>query len=311
MFAITQPPNSLHHAISSLAQRAPHLGVPLQQTSAAHGLPGLKAHPLLGKWKEQGAWADECYDVRCQAFDGCTVDRLRSLRRLHCAPNAGLWLTAHPKPGEWERFSAQEWQALLAFRIGAPLYPPNSSCKACGNPMDPFGDHAVCCASSGLYWHHDRVRDALMQLTKKAGWNPELEVCIPNSRDRPADILLRSSESRPLAVDVTVTHPLRIQGPTAARGEVCLAADLAEKAKLAASAGACEQVGWAFRPFGVETTGGLGPSATRLVKQLQRHVSMRTGVSTSESATVVSLAISVSLAKGRGEMLVAAQPPLH
>ena len=44
------------------------------------------------------------------------------------------------------------------------------------------------------------------------------------------------------------------------------------------------------------------------VRQLQRYLCMRTGQPIGETATYVGSAISAALAKGRGEMLLAASP---
>lgn len=234
--------------------------------------------------------------------------RLRDLRTLQASPNAGAWLSAIPK-GTSERFSAPEYQALLGFRTGCQLYPDNASCCACGQPMDPWGDHALSCTPAGLYRRHNRVRDTLWRLTQKAGWQPELEKTVPGHPERRLDLRLNTASAHPVAIDVTVTHALRPSNTSAARGVATTSAAIAEAAKRVESEDLCKSVGWLFRPFGLETTGGLGPAADGLVRQLQRFLCMRTGTSALEVADHVQEALSVALAKGRGEMLVAACPP--
>ena len=174
--------------------------------------------------------------------------------------------------------------------------------------MDSLGDHALTCASAGLYRCHNRVRDTLFHLAQKAGWAPELEVSLPALPERPADILCRATFGKPLAIDVSITHPLRLSSNTATRGEVAAAAEASEKRKRAASQAACENAGWGFRPAAFETTGGLGPGASHTIRQLSRYLSMRRGISAGDVGTSIPRAISLALAKGRGEMLAASSP---
>lgn len=174
--------------------------------------------------------------------------------------------------------------------------------------MDSMGDHSLSCPASGMYRRHNRIRDTLYLLGKEAGWGPELEVVAPLSNNRPADVLFRSAFSAPLACDVTVSHPLRISASSAVREEPNVAAQEAETAKTTQMAPLVRAAGWTFRPMGFETTGGMGPGALRTVRQLYRHLSMRTGVPSAEMAEQVLRQLSLSLAKGRGEMLAASAP---
>ena len=272
------------------------------------GWPCIRSHPLYAKWKEQSAWSDELIEAAETKFDGDVTERLRCLRNLQCTPNSGLWLTR--PPGKTEPFSAPEYQALLKFRTGVPLYPEGSVCTTCGQGMDPWGDHALCCSHAGTSRRHNRVRNTIWALAEEAGWRPSLEATLEGTLLRPADVLLRSLYNRPIALDVTVVHPLRLsQQNVAMRGEPSLTAMAAERAKIAESADLCAAKQWGFRPFGADCTGGLGPGARLIVRQLQRYLCMPTGVPIAEMASYVGGAISSALAKGLGEMLVAATPP--
>ena len=73
----------------------------------------------------------------------------------------------------------------------------------------------------------------------------------------------------------------------------------------------CAWANWSFTPFGVEVTGALGPKATSLCKRLCRALSMQDGTPIGQVAAHVAGRISYALAKGRGEMLVAALPRDH
>ena len=197
---------------------------------------------------------------------------------------------------------------MLRFRVGALCYSHGATCAGCRKPMDAAGDHALSCASNGTYRRHNHLRDRLYGLTQLAGWDPEVEQAIPGSRDRPADLLLRSVGPRPLAVDVTVSHPLRSSASSAVREGRSSAASEAERAKVVQSKAACEAVGWDFSPFGIDSTGGLGPAARKLCRRLAKTLAMRAGADTATLSENVGTQISLALAKGRGEMLCAATP---
>ena len=174
--------------------------------------------------------------------------------------------------------------------------------------MDPAGDHALSCASNGTYQGHNHLRDRLFTLSQLAGWSRELERTIPGSRCRPADLLLRFAASRLLPVDVTVSHPLRSSAPSAVREGRSSAAGEAERAKNVQSRGPCQAAGWDFCPFGVDSTGGLGPSARQLCRRLAKALAMRAAADTATLSESVGTHISLALAKGRGKMLCAATP---
>ena len=130
--------------------------------------------------RDQSSWAEEIFAQRAKFWDSQVIARLRTLRKLHCAPNAGLRLTTHPGIGGGPVFAADEWQAILRFRVGAPIS-NLVTCAGCQSPMDSSGHHAVCCAATGLAKRHNRIRDCVLLLGHEAGWNPELEVSSPTS----------------------------------------------------------------------------------------------------------------------------------
>ena len=176
-----------------------------------------------------------------------------------------------------------------------------------GKQLPNLPDHALSCPSNGTYRRHNHLRDRLFGLGQLAGWAPELEQAIPG-RDRPADLLFRAAGPRPLAVDVTVSHPLRSSASTAVREGRSSEAAEAERAKVVQSKASCHAVGWDFSPFGVDATGGLGPAARLLCRRLAKALAMRAGADTATLSENVGTQISLALAKGRGEMLCAATP---
>jgi hypothetical protein len=107
-------------------------------------------------------------------------------------------------------------------------------------------------------------------------------------------------------LDVTISHSLRMSSTIAARENVTFSADMAEKHKNQLYGPACHVAGWIFRPLAFETTGGIGPLATRFLRKLTRSLSMRSGKSPPEVATATARKINLALAKGCAEMLVGA-----
>ena len=75
--------------------------------------------------------------------------------------------------------------SAAAFLLG-----PNHVCQGCQQLLDPSGDHAVSCTSSGLCARHTRLRDALPAECTLAGLPSEGETQIPYSNIRPADTLV-------------------------------------------------------------------------------------------------------------------------
>ena len=121
--------------------------------------------------------------------------------------------------------------------------------------MDAFGDHAVGCHSCGLYARHNVVRDALAKECELAGERTRIEQELPGRVDRPADVfVVERDEADPLAVDVSIVHPLHLSSLKAVvtPGET---AEQAEKAKSAHSKETCRQAGWRFTGACAETTG--------------------------------------------------------
>ena len=74
--------------------------------------------------------------------------------------------------------------------------------------MDAFGDHLLCCNNEEFYSRHQVVVKCLTTFVAAAGVRATNEVQV-EKRERPADIFLdRWTTAEPVAVDITVTHPL-------------------------------------------------------------------------------------------------------
>src|SRR6185437_6594974 len=85
---------------------------------------------------------------------------------LACAmPHASDWLLAPPIPGLGLSLQNDNFRTALKFRLGLPLFDIGLTCSAtssktgevCGEDMDVFGDHALCChfGTSRLFRHNN------------------------------------------------------------------------------------------------------------------------------------------------------------
>ena len=114
------------------------------------------------------------------------------------------------------------------------------------------------CKRSGLWDRHLGVQSFLCQMLSDARVPHEREVAItPGSRDRPADILLtRWHNGRDLAVDLTVVHsmPSGVGREPGAAGRVFAAAEAKKRRRYEA---ACEEQRVDFKPFVMDTFGGI------------------------------------------------------
>ena len=112
-----------------------------------------------------------------------------------------------------------------------------------------------------------------------AGLHPHREVAVYNTGDRPADVLLPSwSSGRPLAVDVSVSHPQQAPTTTAARrGKTASALAVAarENAKIARYDSACRNAGADFLPLVCCAYGGWASSSQRFLKTLAHRLAAK------------------------------------
>ena len=161
-------------------------------------------------WLSQRELTDLVYTAIIPVWSESVPCRLSKLRGLFSAPHSGAWLTALPNSSCGTLFSPRHFQLLLKWRLGLPLMPlPLTRCAACGNPSDCFGDHALCCASLGIYTRHNLVRDCIADLALSCGLVARVEQRPESSPLRLADVLIdRFLDGHSAALDVSVVHPL-------------------------------------------------------------------------------------------------------
>jgi hypothetical protein len=207
--------------LSRLEVSLGELSAPLKHIWREGTVAAAVASPLAESWASQKSWSEALDNVTSSWIESEVSCRLASLKRLQSGAHSGAWLVSLPLAQHCiSAFSPSEWRVLLRFRCGVPLV-PRARCGGCDTVMDPFGDHALSCASCGRYARHNRLRQAVAFEYQQAGQAYRVEVGLPGLLSRPADILaVEPEEASPSAVDVSVVHPLRPSAALAASAEV-------------------------------------------------------------------------------------------
>ena len=222
--------------------------------------------------QDQKFWSDLLHrHQRTQLLSKMTA---RDRSRLQCQsqPSSGAMLTSTPSPALGLSFAPPEFTCLLRFFLGIPLAPNPSTpsiCPYCGGAADIYGDHAVTCRRISYHGRHKFVCDALVRVGQSADFPTDREVAV-NGKERPADVLFSGvPNSSPMAIDVTVVHPLAdfdgsAEEPTRVQD--------AEKAKHTKSDALCQAAGLTFRAFGLSTFGTLGPDAREVLSLIRSRL---------------------------------------
>ena len=288
----------------------PGIAGPLVPLWSVGSLGDILQHTQIEHWADQKAWTEAVDQAAVISFDAEASTRMASLRNLQAGAHAGAWLTILPSEREGvSSFAPSEFQALLRYRCGIP-FQQKGRCGGCSATLDCFGDHALACTSCGLYSRHNRLRDALAQEFVAAGHVIRIEAHLPGDSSRPADVLvLDPSDPSPMAIDVSIVHPLRLSSLSA---EVTpgSAAATRESGKLASAGQPCRVEGWRFVPVCAETTGSWGPGGQKCIRGLIRRLSMRHGEPIAVTAGAVWRRLATAVAKGAAQMLLRAYPTL-
>jgi len=208
--------------------------------------------------------------------------------RLLCVRGAGAgsWL-AVPSKALNSTFDPREFTTLLRFWLGMPVYEQECACPWCGACQDPHGYHALVCKKTGLkVKRHNGLREVFLEYCKMGQVDAERETAglLPDSSERPADILLRGCDSSrlkipnfsgnsPVCLDFAVTHTQQIKYIERAGVESGVAAqDYESKVKRSKYEVACREQGLHFVPMVVEVFGTWGKEATPVMDFISKAV---------------------------------------
>ena len=211
--------------------------------------------------------------IHRQTLEGIQMQAsARNLARLHelRAPTASAWLTPPPAKALGLTFEPGEFRALLKYRLGVALLPEPVACPRCGEVMDVYGDHALCCTRSSFVTRHQFLADALARVAAFSGSHVQREVAVAG-RLRPADLLISGWGPRPVAIDVTLRHSLAEFDTLGSRLE---RAALSKHVKYDAP---CRQAGLDFQVFALSTLGSAEDEATEILKMIKAKLIERYG----------------------------------
>ena len=207
----------------------------------------------------------------------------------------GTWMSALPSAASGAVFSSEEYCLGLRWWLGAPLLRPAAvgpapACPGCELPVDPEGDHFLCCRRNNFADRHNAVQDAIFSLLSANGISVAREVPLAASADahlRPADLLLPNWHGGlPMALDVTVvhgwstsaapSHVLRDNWRPHLRRREVLKHDKYDTA--------CQREGWHFAAAAFGTWGGLGPEAAKILSRVVKRATAAEDATTQGSS---------------------------
>ena len=186
------------------------LGSNFEPLAGWHAAPKQLASASLDH-ASQRWWAEHV--AKEQRSRVCQLGSARDTVRLWWqeGPISNGWMSLLPNRAVRTDISDVDYRLLLRWWLGLPLLPLGVTllgCPACGHPVDPFGDHFMCCGKNGNTCRHNALRDALFYVLVQASIPVGKEIRSGNGRV-PADILLVTwVRGRDVAVDLTISHPL-------------------------------------------------------------------------------------------------------
>jgi len=196
--------------------------------------------------------------------------------------------------------STHDLRFVVCSRLGiAVMCNEGDPCPQCQTPMDSAGYHmAICKKGPSVVHRHHSLRDLIADFCSKAALSPSIEFnCFSSSNLTPADVYLpRGGVSGiPLALDVTVIHPLQdslLSKSSTESGQGCAFAE-AKKHKKYDLLSQEENID--FIPLVVEFFGSWGPEANKFFSKLAKSIAGRTGSSVTDVALQIQRQLCVCL----------------
>ena len=227
------------------------------------------------------------FDSLLQHSPSCQP-RLQSLSLNY----ASDWLSAAPCSKVGTLLNNEEIRSSVCFRLGINLYSAHP-CK-CGEVCDEKGVHSFSCSrNNGRIIRHDMLNQVISQALTSVGLTNIKEPSNLHPNLRPDGItVLPFIRGKSLIWDVTSPHPLansRLANflPNKTSNE-------AERLKTQKYAPLSKD--YHFVPIAIETLGGYGKEATKLITDIGRRLFLKTG--DNRSTHFLSQRISIAIQKG-------------
>ena len=187
---------------------------------------------------------------------------LRDRARLNtvASTHAGAWLKAIPNQKLGLTLSKHEFITSTRIWLGIPIFPPHPNALrcVCGQVMDQFGDHALCCEVGPLRTkRHDALRDIIWHalLTDNSEVKRE-QRCSSHNHHRPGDIYHPDFlDGKPGFFDITVRSSLQSRHVISAANSAGAAAQAGELEKDDRHEENVIAAGGQFYPLASETLG--------------------------------------------------------
>jgi hypothetical protein len=287
-------------------------------TSFGHDLADLSTQRSV-----QQLLSKERHEVMFQKLMARSTVRSSNLMLACSTPHASDWLLAPPIAGLGLALLSTQFRTALKFRLGFALYSEPFPCpalsaegKACGEEMDCFGDHALCCHyGPSLLFRHNSLRDILGHSARAAGLSAVVEKKnqVEGSNEKPGDITVQQYHRGfpSSAFDVTVTHPLQKKYLEVAMEEAGVAAQDAHDKKLQKSLEICEKEGIHFVPLAWESLGGATETVHDTLNRWTELEGARGGYPTELIRRNLYSQVSCCLARHLAQAVIDRQPELE
>ena len=181
------------------------------------------------------------------------------------------YITAVPsnEDGEVTLLRPRLFRNSVAYRLGVPVINEDMPCPLCQQPINVYGDHAVCCMKEGdVIIRHNSLRNLVNSIATDGMLDavPEKKGILGNTCGRkPGDVtIMKWSEGKGLCIDVAVTSPLaqscvRIIEPCE---------DYAAIRKHAEYDTGFKDTEYIFSPMVFETLGAINTEGEEVLKQI-------------------------------------------
>ena len=190
-------------------------------------------------------------------------------------PHASAFLSAPPITSLNLNLTSAEWNAAVAYRIGATVIEKNAICQAinCGTPLDPQAHHALRCKQGNdKHERHEEIVYFLVARAKSAKMHAQANPknIVRNAGARPGDLTIPGYTANKLsAFDFSCTDPTQSACVARAASTPLFAADQRANAKQTKYADVlADNPDIAFYPIIAETFGGWNKEAEELFHRI-------------------------------------------
>ena len=168
-------------------------------------------------------------------------------------------------------------------------------------------EHPLHCEKYTGLWksRHDSVKQTLADIATQCGASVSIEPDQLYSDGKTPDLLIHMG-ARSIAVDVTVKHTLAPSYVSNLAQTALRVAREGERVKIFKYEAESKAMGMEFTPFSIETLGGWGPAAQRLVKELADHAARHTSYSKTEALRHLVQGIALAVQRGNAFLLKSA-----